>query len=462
MRARKWVRCSWLLVWLAVLSSTGFAAGQRNVLFLLVDDLRTELGCYGVDEIKTPNIDALAAAGVRFDRAYVQYPLCNPSRSSMLNGRYPTVTGVMDNTVWFGEKHPDFVSLPKYFKQQGYASLRAGKVFHGGIDDTDAWTRGSEKRRTETAEQRQNRQRQQPMQSDRIVELEGDGESHGDFRTAEATIRFLEEFKDQRFFMACGFTKPHSPPTAPKKLFERYDAAKMTLPVDFQPRPTVPEGWPMSSVPKRNGDLFIDRDASPEAAREMLRAYRASATFTDENVGRVMKQVDSLGLRKNTVIVFWGDHGYHLGEKGKWSKHGSLFEVGTRIPLIVIDPDASGNGKVCPRIVQSVDVYPTLCELCGLPVPQGLNGVSLAPLLKNPEAEWNRPAYSFAGNLKNTHRSVRTDRYRYTEYSGEGKGALLFDEQNDPHELKNLAADPKFSSVVKEMQELLAKLPTPQ
>ncbi len=452
----------WLLVAALVFAATSpvtAAGNRRNVLFLLVDDLRPELGCYGQNEIKTPNIDALAAAGVKFERAYVQYPLCNPSRSSMLNGRYPTVTGVLDNTVWFGDQHPDFVSLPKYFRQNGYNVLRAGKVFHGGIDDTEAWTRGGDARRTETPQQIANRRKNQPLQSDRIVELPGNGESHADYKTAQATIAFLEEFRDKPFFMACGFTKPHSAPTAPKHLFDLYDPAKVTLPVDFQSTPLAPPGFPAVSIPKRNGDLFIDREATPELAREMIRAYRASTTFTDENVGRVMQQVDRLGLRKNTVIVFWGDHGYHLGEKGKWSKHQSLFEIGTRVPLIIIDPDAAGNGQPCRRVVQSVDIYPTLCELCGLPVPAGLNGVSLAPLLKKPDAEWNRPAFTFAGQNKSVHRAVRTDRYRYVEYAGEPGGSMLFDEQADPHELKNLLNDPQFAQVVKEMQALLKTAP---
>jgi arylsulfatase A-like enzyme len=172
-----------------------------------------------------------------------------------------------------------------------------------------------------------------------------------------------------------------------------------------------------------------------------------------------MAKLDSLGLRKNTVIVFWGDHGYHLGEKGKWSKHQSLFEIGTRVPLIVVDPGAAGNGKVCPRVVQSLDLYPTLCELCGLPKPDGLNGASLAPLLKDPQQKWDRPAYTFGGNLKNVNRAVRTEKYRYAEYVGQGGGAMLFDEAADPHELKNLADDPKHAATVAEMKALLKALP---
>ena len=205
--------------------------------------------------------------------------------------------------------------------------------------------------------------------------LEGDGESHGDYKTADRAIEFLRKYKDKPFFLACGFTKPHSPPTAPKKFFDLYDPAKLTLPKTSprsRPRPT---GFPKRSITP-NGDLFIGRDASEDEAKEMLQAYYASVSWTDWNVGRVVAELDRLGLRENTVIVFWGDHGYHLGEIGKWSKHGSLFEVGTRVPLIVVAPGAKANGTAAPVPVQSLDIYPTLCELCGLKPPAGLEGTA--------------------------------------------------------------------------------------
>jgi arylsulfatase A-like enzyme len=358
------------LAWVPLLmgvsaAEAGDDAPRYNVLFLMSDDLRPELGCYGNEQVKTPNIDALAAAGVRFERAYVQFPLCNPSRTSMLNSRYPTVTGVLDNQTWFGAAHPDFVSLPKFFKSQGYAALRCGKIFHGGIDDADAWTEGGEPRNFPGGTSTRRPNPQQGQQSDRIVTLEGDGQSHGDYKTADQAIAYLRKYKDQPFFLCCGFTKPHSPPTAPQRFFDMYDAAKVPLPPDFAGIPTVPAGFPKASVPSRSSDLFVGREATPEEAREVKRAYWASLTWMDWNLGRVMAELDKQGLREKTIVVFWGDHGYHLGEKGKWSKHGSLFEIGTRVPLIVVAPGAKGNGKSSPRIVQSLDIYPTLCELAG-------------------------------------------------------------------------------------------------
>jgi iduronate 2-sulfatase len=429
---------------------------KYNVLFIMADDMRPELGTYGNKIIKTPNLDRLASWGVRFDQAYVQYPLCNPSRASLLNGRYPTQTGVLDNRTWFGALHPEFVSLPKYFQQNGYRALRTGKIFHGGIDDTDAWTVGGEKRNFEGALNIA-APGQNPQVSDRIVALEGNGESHADYRFTTKAIEFLETYKTQPFLLMFGLTKPHSPPTAPKRMIEMYDVAEMPLPVDFMPRPTVPSGFPKLSVPPRNSDLFIGRDASEAEARQVMRAYYASITYADYNVGRVLDALERLKLRDNTIIVFWGDHGYHLGEKGKWSKHNSLFEIGTRVPLMIVMPKAKGNGKASPRIVEAVDLYATLTDLCGLPRPMGIAGESLKPLLNNPNAKWNHPAYTVTKFNQNIGKAVRTERWRYAEW--DDGGAMLFDQQKDPHELKNLVSDPAHAKVVTEMKALLSRLP---
>jgi iduronate 2-sulfatase len=290
--------------------------------------------------------------------------------------------------------------------------------------------------------------------------LEGDGESHGDHRTADRAIRFLRDNKDKPFFLGCGFVKPHSPLTAPKRFFDLYDVEKIPLPPDFAPGPTVPEGFPSAAIRKKNADLFIGRDATPDAAREMIRAYLASSSWMDWNVGRVIAELDRLGLRERTIIVFWGDNGYQLGERGKWSKAGSLFEQGARIPFIVVAPKAKGNGKACSRVIQAVDFYPTLAELCGLPLPKGLEGRSLAPLLADPSAQWDHPAYTvWSEDGKTLHGvAVRTERWRYAEFGDSGRnGAMLFDEPADPDELKNLADDPKLASVREQLSALVRK-----
>jgi len=448
---------------------------KYNVLFIGADDLRPELGAYGVTSIKTPNIDKIAARGTRFDQAYAQYPVCNPSRTSLLTGRYPTQTGVMNNNDYFRRIHPEYVTLPQHFKENGYITLRSGKIFHGGIDDAVSWTEGgeptdpaiTERGKTpptqltnpnEPADSPANQPSSKNAASDRIIVLEGDGESHGDYKTATRAINYLEKYKNQPFFLAVGFVKPHSPPTAPKKFFDLYDAGKMQLPIDFGTTPKAPAGFPEISISPRNSDLFIGRESSPEQSREMKRAYYASTSYMDAQVGRVLEALERNGLAENTIIVFWGDHGYHLGEKGKWSKAYSLYEIGLRVPLIIAMP--KGKAQYSERTVQLLDMYPTLAELCGLPKPNGIEGHSLAPLLKKPEANWDFPAYSVTDYRGKLGKSVRTKRWHYVEWEEGKSGAMLFEHPNDPYELKNLANDAKYAKTVDEMKKLLKQMPT--
>ena len=428
---------------------------RLNVLLLAVDDLRPELGCYGNKLIDTPNFDRLANWGVKFDRAYCQFPLCCPSRSSLLTGRQPNSTGVFGNRTYFRDLHPEFVSLPQHFQANGYVTARTGKIFHGGIDDTEYWNIGGEPRVNQKTRPGQN-----PATSDRIVKLDGDGESHGDYKSATRAVRLLEELtsQDKPFFLAVGFSKPHSPPTAPARLFDLYDPERISLPPDFAPRPAVPPGFPEASVPPRSGDLFINRDATPEAAREMIEAYFASTTFVDRQLGRVLDAVEKLKLRENTLIILFGDHGYHLGEKGKWSKHNSVFEVACRVPMIACLPGGAA-GKSSPRTVQLLDIFPTFCEASGTRPPPGLEGHSLVSLARDPLGAWSHPAYTVCNNGDAIGQSVRTDRWRYSEFTGGPGGAVLFDHDSDPHEMKNLADDPQHKAVVAEMKVLLAKLP---
>jgi iduronate 2-sulfatase len=452
---------------------------RYNVLFIISDDLRPTLGCYGNPIVKTPNIDAIAARGTRFDRAYAQFPLCNPSRSSLLSGRYPTRSGVMDNNSYFRKVHPDIVTLPQYFKNQGYASLRTGKIFHGGIDDMVSWTEGGEPvdqnivnrppspvatgqgaRETDDPEGPSQPSRPaRPSASDRIVVLDGDGETFGDYKIATRAIEYLERYRDKPFFLAVGFNKPHSPPTAPKKFFDLYDQNKIPLPPDFNTRPLAPKGFPDISIPHRNADLFIGRDSSPDEAREMIRAYYASTSFMDAQVGRVIEALDRLHLRENTIIVFWGDHGYHLGEKGKWSKAYSLWDVGLHVPLIIAMPGQ--KAQTSERIVQLLDLYPTMADLAGLPSPPQIEGRSIAPLLRKPNASWNFPSFAvvmFQGKLG---RSVTTERWHYVEWDDGRAGAMLTDLRSDPLELKNLLNEPGSANRIKEMKELLKQFPSP-
>lgn len=452
------------------------AAEKLNVLFILVDDLRPELGCYGAP-VQSPEMDKLAAAGVRFDRAYCQYPLCNPSRSSLLTGRLPTATGVLDNRTDFRRLHPDWITLPQLFKTNGYVTVRNGKVYHGGIDDPASWSEGAEIEKRPAAPRSRgpvsvpNPSGQpttttagaitpQMKSSDQRVILAGDGEAHGDYHTADAVIAALERLKGQPFFLTCGFTKPHAQPSAPQRFYDLHPVEKITLPDDFGPLPKPPAGFPAAALPRSNTDLFWNRAANAPEAKLMIQAYRASSSWVDWNIGRVLAALDKNGLREKTIVVLWGDHGYHLGEMGKWSKHASLFDIGTRVPLLIAAPGAKGHGRACARVVQSLDLYPTLAGLCGLNAPAGLDGHDLRPLLDDPAAPWEHPAFSVAGNAKSLHRAVRDERWRYIEWSGPDGGPALIDEKNDPHERTNLASDPAHAETVARLKARLPKPPT--
>jgi len=488
--------------------SSAKGARKPNVLFFMADDMRVELGCYdSMFGAQTPNLDALARAGVRFDRNYCQYPICNPSRTSLLTNRHPTTTKVLGNTTNFRVTNPDLVSLPQLFKANGYTTLRTGKIFHGGFDDPKAWDKGHEEREGSggaggkrmdvprppsglphsvasdklrlvdagKANEPDYRSAEYATQyvlpalagdvsraaeSDQLIVLDGDGEGHPDYHTADTAIQYLRDHKDEPFFIGCGFVKPHSPLCAPQKFLDLYDLDKIRLTPDFAPWPTVPPGFPSAAIRRHNADLFIGRGASEDEAKKTIRHYIASITYADWNLGRVVAELDRLGLRDNTIIVFIVDHGYQLGEKGKWSKAGSLFEMGTRVPLMVSAPGMAGNGRSCHRVMQSINIYATLSELCGLSVPAGGEGVSFTPLLRNPEAAWDRPAFSvWSEDGRTLHGvAVRTEKWRYAEYGPEGaNGAMLLDPKADPLELKNLADDPQYTSVRAELSALTRK-----
>ena len=446
------------------------ASPSKNVLFIISDDLRNEMGCYGSALAKTPHLDALAAQSVRFDKAYCQFPLCNPSRSSMLTGRRPTTIGVIGNRTWFGAENPTAVSLPMHFKQHGYYTFRAGKIFHGGMDDQHAWSQGGQERYFGAGATGQVPRRDQEramsvdgkpltksQRSDRWIVLEGDGEKNGDYKATDRAIAFLKEYEgEEPFFLALGLSKPHSPLEAPQRFFDMFDVDQIPLPPDFAPLPTVPQGFPAGSIRPKNADLFVGREATPELARQMIQAYLASTAWMDWNAGRMLDALRNSKHLDNTIIVFWGDHGYQLGEKGKWSKAGSLWEQGTRVPLFIYDPGAAGNGQASPRVVETLDIYPTLVELCGLPSPTGLEGRSLAPLLERPEAPWNHEAYTIwcEGGQRVTGVSVRTERWHYAEFYGRGAGAFLTDPAADPHEVVNLVERPEHAAVVAKLSAL--------
>jgi iduronate 2-sulfatase len=426
--------------------------------FLASDDLRPELSCYG-SLVATPNLDQLARRGVRFANAWVQYPLCNPSRTSMLTGRHPTTTGALVNRNHFRDSYPDMITLPQLFKNAGYDSIRIGKVFHDSADDTVSWTHGAKRPAGAPFTNAPYTMSMHLTNSDRIIILEGNGEAHSDFKVADDTIAKLREYaKNQKsFFLTCGFSKPHSPPAAPKKWFDSIPLNTISLPVDFKPEADATPEFPTAALPP-NGDLFIKRKASEAQAKEMIQAYQASVKWMDWNAGRVLDALRETGLDTNTIVVFWGDHGYHLGEKGKWSKHGSIFNLGLRVPMMMAGPGIA-KGVASERVVQSLDIFPTLAELCALKPPQGIEGRSLVPLLKSPAATWDHPAYAVTYIGGKLHRAVRNERFLYAEFDGGRQGAMLIDLKNDPQELTNCLNKVEYRENLVRMKKLLTFLP---
>jgi uncharacterized sulfatase len=460
------------LLLLAVAACSGEAvssprSGQDrplNVLFITSDDLNTDLGCYGHPFVRTPNLDRLAARAVRFDRAYCQFPLCNPSRASFLTGLRPDTTGVHENATHFRKNVPDAVTLPQLFTRHGCFAARVGKLYHygvpsqigtSGLDDPPSWQAALNPRGCEKDEE------------DRCVYVtgnaramggsltwyvsEGSDEDQTDGKVASEAIRLLEEHRDRPFFLAVGFYRPHVPCVAPKKWFDLYPLERIALPKE--PAGHL-EKIPAAALAVKPPNYGLDE----EKLRLMIRAYYASVSYMDAQVGRVLDALRRLGLEERTVVVFTSDHGWQLGEHGQWQKM-TLFERSARVPLLVAAPGARGNGRACPRTVELVDLYPTLADLAGLPAPSGLEGESLRPLLENPQAPWSFPAYTqVRRGARVEGRSVRTERYRYTEWDEGRAGAELYDYERDPGEFENLAADPRHAATVAEMKRLLGRI----
>ena len=437
---------------------------KYNVLLIAIDDLNTSLGCYGHPLVKSPNLDRLAARGVRFERAYCQYALCNPSRSSLLSGLRPDTTKIYENATPIRKAFPDIVTLPQLFKNNGSYSARVGKIYHygvpgqigtSGLDDPPSWNHFVNPRG-----------RDKDDEADVInftpdrglgaalcwMEAKGADEEQTDGKVAAETIRLLEQHKDKPFFIAAGFYRPHVPDIATQKYFDLYPLEKVTLPKE--PPEHIANIPPIALTCKP-----LNYGVEEEKLRIFKRAYFASISFVDAQVGKVLEALDRLGLADNTIIVMFGDHGWSLGEHGQWQKQ-LLFEESARVPFMIALPKAKAKG-VCARPVELVDIYPTLADLCGLKPPANLEGTSLRPLLENPKARWTHPAITQQVRQKDEKQimgySVRTERWRYTEWDGGKAGAELYDHNNDPHEWHNLATDAKKAGTIAELKKLLTK-----
>lgn len=459
------------------------AADRPNVLLICVDDLKPLLGCYGDKTVKSPNIDRLAARGMLFESAYCNQAVCAPSRNSLLTGLRPQTLGIYDLGTNFRRSRPEAITLPQHFKANGYRTEALGKIFHvghGNHEDPASWSVPHWKAEVVAyalpeSRAKQGLTREEALFSNKKAQGLPRGaayesadvadDAYPDGRTADEAIRRLQAARsrpDQPFFLAVGFVKPHLPFCAPKRYWDLYDRAQ------FAPaaRQTPPDGAP-SYAPQFGGELrqysgIPDKgDLDAELQRTLIHGYHAATSYMDTQLGRVLGALDETGLAQNTILVLWGDHGWHLGDHGIWCKH-TNYEQATRIPVLVTAPGVTRPGTRTSSLAETVDIYPTVCELAGLPTPEGLDGRSFVPTLRDPSAATKDSIIHVYPRGPRLGRAIRTSRYRLVEWkkfgdTNEPAEFELYDYQTDPAETKNLAAE--RPEVVAELQKLLAAHP---
>jgi iduronate 2-sulfatase len=452
-------------------------AKRPNVLFIAIDDLRPALGCYGDEIAVTPNIDRLASHGTVFHRAYCQQSVCSPSRLSLMTGRRPDTIRVWDLGTHFRAAIPDVVTLPQHFRNHGYHSQSLGKIYHGSgkpSKDPPSWSVepqydsiGAPKVRYALPKNLQGK----GLKRSAAEAADVPDSTYLDGIVCDAAVRTLGNLQKskQPFFLAVGFRKPHLPFCAPQKYWELYERAKIPLPVHGEHPEDAPE-LATRSWKELEGYTDIPKDGqlSTDQVRELRHGYYACVSYVDALVGRLLDELTKLQLSENTVVVLWGDHGYHLGEQGLWTKANN-YELSTRVPLMISVPGQARAGLISNALVEFVDVYPTLADICGLDAPPGVEGISFKPLLTNPEQAWKRAAFSqypraSSGSRHRGHGAimgyaVRTHRYRYVEWRDwESKQVVareLYDHDSDSHESRNVAVQPKYADAIRELAEML-------
>lgn len=417
-------RTTLLLLLLATLGTTNSQAARPNILFIAIDDLRPELGCYGSPIAKSPHLDKLAANGLRFHRAYCQQAICSPSRASLMTGARPDTIRVIENTAYFRELNPDIVTLPQHFIKHGYEAVYCGKIYHARMTDNDhSWSRKPAWNRCpykfpKLPGQYALLENQQLWASNKEKMFAKYGQKgagglvHGPayesadvedhayqdgFNTqlAIATLKdHLAKKSDKPLFLALGLTKPHLDFIAPKKYWDMYDPADIKLAAQSQaPQDGAATGLHASFELRTRHGIPKSGPIGEKLARTLLHGYYACASYADAQVGHMIKALEEAGVRDNTIIIVWGDHGWHLGDMGIWGK-ATNYEIATRVPLLIWTPDMKARGKSSDALVELVDMYPTLCELAGLPLPKHLEGHSFAPLLEKPDRPWKKAAFS--------------------------------------------------------------------
>lgn len=421
------------------------ATKRPNVLFIAVDDLNHWVGYLGRNpQSKTPNLDRLAAMGTRFTRSYCASPSCNPSRAALMTGLRPSTSGIYDNDDDWRPVIPEEKTLPTTFRKAGYEVLGSGKIYHGGFDRKSEWN--------EYAAEKNNDPK--PTGNDgvggiKFAPLKCKDEDLSDWQIANYAIEQLGKKHDRPVFIACGLHKPHMPWNVPQRYYDLHPLDKIELPphIDGDLSDVPPAGVRMAGP---NGDHA--RMLTSGRWKEAVQGYLAAVSYTDMNIGRLLDAYEKSPLRDNTIIVLWGDHGWHLGEKEHWRKF-ALWEESTRAPLLWVVPGLTKPGSVCERTVDFMSLYPTLCDLSGIPVPTHVEGKSIKPLLQNPAAAWATPAlttYRFGNH------SVRSEGWRYTRY--ENGDEELYDEAKDPLEHTNLAGDARHAEQKAQLAQWLPKV----
>jgi arylsulfatase A-like enzyme len=451
-----------------------------NVLFLISDDLNNMLGCYRDPRAKTPNIDRLAAKGVLFDHAYCTFPLCGPSRNSLLTGLYPNSTGILANAQIFRQTIPSQPSMPQVFRNAGYFAARIGKLYHynvpksvgtNGHDDPGSWELEVNPAGVDRLEEEDRIFSLTPGQFGGTLSWFASPKTdreHTDGMMAEDAAWVLErcaKHPEKPFFLAVGFFRPHTPYVAPQNYFNLYTADQMPVVQG------VKEDQADIPAPGLGSHKEEQEKLTDELRRQTLQAYLASISFMDAQVGHVVNALEKLGLDNNTIIVFTSDHGYHMGEHGLWQKM-SLFEESSRVPLLIVDPRIPNKGLQVSSPVSHVDLFPTLAALCGVKPPDNLQGQDLTALLKDPKAEGRGWAITQVMRGGGPNRAsvttnvgsegplyfgytLRTSRWRYTEWDEGRKGRELYDHDSDPRELTNLAANAEHAKTIDELSSQL-------
>jgi len=461
------IRTALILLW----ANSVWAEDRPNVLFLIADDLRNELGCYGSEIAITPNLDVLAASGMRFDRAYCQKAVCWPSRNSLLSGLLPENLGKANSELTFRASHPDLVSLPQLFKNHGYHTASFGKILHNGQDDPASWSQphyDPPPLHYALPENRDkhpiiNRAVEENNRNPLYESADVPDEAYEDGLTTKAAIEALGNLasKDQPFFLMVGFHKPHSPFVAPKRDWDLYDPKSIPPPFPLGRARGAPDKFvfhPSRYI--RSFGEFPDTGPIPEEkARTVRHAYLACVSYIDRLTGDILAALEATGQRENTLIVFTSDHGYHLGDHGLWSKH-TTYELATRVPLLFAGPGVRKDSSTS-ELVELLDLFPTLAETARLPRPSHLEGRSFAKTLADPEHPARAVAFSEFSRGGARGLSVRSPHYRYTEWRNLRDGSVmareLYDHANDPAESRNLAEDSDSAGALAEMKERLKK-----